>query len=38
MSKEKEQISFAELAKMLNNKTIGVAKKKRKKYGKSKTN
>jgi hypothetical protein len=37
MSKEKE-ISFAELAKMLNNKTIGVAKKKRKTNGKNKTN
>tara|TARA_R110000772_G_scaffold227840_1_gene338610 strand:- start:1 stop:117 length:117 start_codon:yes stop_codon:yes gene_type:complete len=38
MSKEKEETSFAELAKMLNNKTIGVDKKKRKTNGKSKPN
>ncbi len=40
MSKENEEerISFAELAQMLNKKTIGVGKKKRKTNGKNKTN
>jgi|TARA_R110000796_G_scaffold235840_1_gene354971 hypothetical protein len=37
MSKEKS-VSFAELAKMLNNKSIGVVKKKRKANGKNKSN